>query len=227
MEENIIQIKKTIKEDFKLSGWDKILNPFIDSKAFDFITDALVNSIEQNRRFTPKFKEAFNPFIKTNFKEIKVIIVNQDPYPQFGIADGLAFSCSKTEQIQPSLRYIFKELYGHDKADVNLIRWANQGVLLINTSLTCEINKMGSHAYIWKTFIEYVFEMINNIDKNIIFVLMGKKTEYWQIRLPGQKILKCSHPASAVYNKDVWKSNKIFEKINKELEKQIKPLINW
>jgi uracil-DNA glycosylase len=240
MEENISIIKKMLISEFKISGWDIILNPFIESEAFDTLTEKLNLLVEQDRRFTPKFKEVFIPFIETKFEDLKIVIVNQDPYPQFGVADGLAFSCSNDKKPEPSLKYMFEELYGENKVvntaeygeviiapKNNLKRWANQGVLLINTSFTCEINKIGSHRDIWKPFIEYVFECINKTNKDIIFVLMGRKAEYWQLRLPGQKIFKCPHPASAAYNGGVWKADDIFEKLNEELERQVKTCIIW
>ena len=100
-------------------------------------------------------------------------------------------------------------------------------MLLINTSFTCEINKIGSHQSIWKAFAEYVFDCINKKDKNIIFVLMGRKAESWQLLLNGQIILTCPHPASAAYNNDVWNADGIVKKINKELDMQGKTCISW
>ena len=207
MQDKINLIKETLKEDLKVSGWDEILNPFLDSKGFDSITDTLIRLVEQDRRFTPKLKDAFNAFKETNLSDLKVVIVGQDPYPQLGVADGIAFSCSKTGKPQPSLRYILKEL-GDEDGDVDLRRWANQGVLLINTAQTCEVNKIGSHFGLWKSFTEYIFESINKIDKNIIFVLMGRKAEAWQSAMP-------------------WKADGIFEKVNNELDKQGKTCITW
>jgi uracil-DNA glycosylase len=229
MEENISIIKKMLLLEFEVSGWSGILNPFIESEAFDTLTEKLSSLVKQDRRFTPKFKEVFIPFIETKFEDLKVVIVNQDPYPQFGIADGLAFSCADDKKPEPTLDYIFKELYGEVviAPKNNLKRWANQGVLLINTSFTCEINKIGSHRDIWRPFIEYVFECINETDKDIIFILMGRKAEYWQLRLPGQKLFKCPHPVSASYNRGVWKADNIFGKVNEELERQVKPCIIW
>ena len=226
MQDKINLIKETLKEDLKVSGWDEILNPFLDSKGFDSITDTLIRLVEQDRRFTPKLKDAFNAFKETNLSDLKVVIVGQDPYPQLGVADGIAFSCSKTGKPQPSLRYILKEL-GDEDGDVDLRRWANQGVLLINTAQTCEVNKIGSHFGLWKSFTEYIFESINKIDKNIIFVLMGRKAEAWQTAMPGQKLLKCAHPAAAAYNGGTWKADGIFEKVNNELDKQGKTCITW
>jgi uracil-DNA glycosylase len=231
MQENINLIKKKLMLDFEVSGWNNILNPFLKSKAFDSITNKLSDLVEQDRRFTPKFKDVFTPFIETDLTNLKVVIVNQDPYPKYGVADGLAFSCSNTHKEESSLKYMFDYIENQSSntynRDVDLKRWANQGVLLINTSLTCEINKMGTHQSIWKIFIEYLFEMINRMDKNIIFVLMGRKVEHWQLRLPKQKIFKCPHPTSAAYGKNEWKADNIFKKINDELNVQIKTCINW
>jgi uracil-DNA glycosylase len=234
MQDNIDIIKKTLLEDFKSSGWDTILNPFLESIAFNDLTDKLIASVSEDRRFTPKFKDTFRPFKETKFKDLKVILVNQTPYPRFGVADGLAFSCSNTNIEEPSLKYMFDyieknstDLKGEYKRDTDLTRWANQGVLLINSALTCEINKMDSHLGIWKPFIEYLFEMIHRENKDIIFVLMGIKAEHWQSKLQGQKILKCAHPASAAYKDRKWKALDIFNNINKELDKQGKDCISW
>jgi uracil-DNA glycosylase len=228
MQKSIDIIINDLKSELKVSGWDKILTPFIESGAFNKITNNLVDLVEQKKRFTPKLKEVFTPFKETKLSDLKVVIVAQEPYPQFGVADGLAFSCSKTKIPEKSLKYIFTEIYGEDEGyNCDLKRWANQGVLLINASLTCEINKMGAHYTIWKPFTEYLFEMINRMDKDIVFVLMGRKAEFWQLKLPLQNILKCPHPASAAYKKGIWKANNIFNKINDELDKQGKPCIIW
>tara|TARA_B110000914_G_scaffold222088_2_gene234970 strand:- start:120 stop:800 length:681 start_codon:yes stop_codon:yes gene_type:complete len=226
MQDKINLIKETLKEDLEVSGWHKILSPFLDSKGFDNITDTLTRLVDQDRRFTPKLKDAFNAFKETKLSDVKVVIVGQDPYPQLGVDDGIAFSCSNTGKPQPSLRYIMKEL-GDTSVNIDLKRWCKQGVLLINTALTCEVNKIGSHYDIWKPFTEYIFESINKIDKDIIFVLMGRKAEAWQLIIPGQKILKCPHPAAAAYNGGTWKADNIFERVNDELDKQGKTCIIW
>ena len=226
MQDKIDLIKETLKEDLEVSGWHKILSPFLDSVGFIHITDTLTRLVDQDRRFTPKLKDAFNAFKETKLSDLKVVIVGQDPYPQLGVADGIAFSCSNTGKPQPSLRYIMKEL-GDTSVNIDLKRWCKQGVLLINTAQTCEVNKIGSHYDIWKPFTEYIFESINKIDKDIIFVLMGRKAEAWQLIIPGQKILKCPHPASAAYNGGTWKADNIFERVNDELDKQGKTCIIW
>ena len=149
--------------------------------------------------------------------------MGQDPYPQLGVADGIAFSCSKKDRIEKSLQYINKAI-GTQHNDLRC--WSNQGVLLINTAFTCQINNIGSHFHLWKPFTEYLFESINKNDK-FIFGLMGKKAEIWEIKLSNQIILKCPHPASAAYKGGVWDSKDIFNNINKELNKLNKSNINW
>ena len=224
MEKNLIILKDSLKKDIESSGWADILFPYIDSKLYDDLTDSLVSLVEQGKRFTPKFKDIFNAFKECKYDDLKVVIVGQDPYPQLGSADGLAFSCSKKDKVEKSLQYINKAI---DRDHTDLICWANQGVLLINTALTVEVNKIGSHFWNWKPFTEHLFSKINQDNKDIVFILMGKKAEAWERLISNQKILKCTHPASAAYRGGVWDSNDVFNKTNIELNKQGKTLIDW
>ena len=226
MEPDINNFKIIIKTNIEKSGWGEILNPFIDSKAFDDVFNSLVSFVNNGQRFTPKFKDIFNAFEECNYNNLKIVIVSPDPYPQIDVADGKAFSCSNTNKAEKPLQYILKAL-GDEDGDVDLKRWSDQGVLLLNTSLTCEINKIGSHFWNWKPFIEYLFTTINKKNKDVVFILMGRKAEAWQLLLSNQKLLKCSHPTSAVYKGGIWDSNNVFDKANKELEIQNKALISW
>jgi uracil-DNA glycosylase len=226
--ESLNILKDKLKLDIKKGNWDDILLPFINSKAYDDVVTSLVSLVEGGQRFTPQFKDIFNAFKECDYNNLKVVIVGQDPYPQLDVADGIAFSCSKKGKTEKSLQYIFKALYGeYEGYNNDLRRWANQGVLLINTALTVEVNKIGSHYWNWKPFTEYLFTEINKNNKDIVFILMGKKAESWQLLLPNQIILKCSHPASAAYRGGVWDSNDVFSKANNELKKQGKTLISW
>jgi uracil-DNA glycosylase len=224
MEPNINKFKNQIKSDSEISGWDSIMNPFVDSPSFDNIFFFLEAAVNYGLRFTPPFKDVFNAFKECSYDNLKVVIVGQDPYPQLGSADGLAFSCSKKNKAEKSLQYINKAI-GTDYTDLKC--WANQGVLLINTAFTVEVNKIGSHYNLWKPFTNYIFANINKHKKNTIFILMGKKAEEWETLLPDCKILKCAHPASAAYKGGIWDHNDVFNKANLELNKQDKSLINW
>lgn len=228
MEIDINILRDNLNSKLKDSGWDRMLAPYVNGLSFDHIMNTLVESVENGKRFTPRFKDVFNGFYECPYNDLKVVIVGQDPYPQLGVADGIAFSCSRKGKTEKSLQYIFKSLYGeYEGYNNDLRRWSNQGVLMINTAFTCEINKIGSHYGIWKSFTEYVFDNINRHNPKTIFILMGKKAEAWQTLLPNCKILKCSHPASAAYRGGEWNCNDVFNKANLELEKQGKTCIEW
>tara|TARA_Y100000356_G_C11240158_1_gene280371 strand:- start:382 stop:1101 length:720 start_codon:yes stop_codon:yes gene_type:complete len=236
IEIDIINLRETLNSKLEDSGWDRMLSPFINGLEFDLIMQTLGNNVNRGRRFTPKFKDVFNAFYECPYDDIKVVIVGQDPYPQLGSADGLAFSCSKKGKAEKSLQYILKQTVGdftetgrvmYTPEECDLRRWANQGVLLLNTAFTVEINKIGSHYHIWKPFTTYLFENLNKHKKDTVFILMGKKAEEWQTLLPNCKILKCAHPASAAYRGGEWDCNDVFGKANEELIKQGKDCIAW
>ena len=160
MDIDINLLRDNLNNKLKDSGWDRMLSPYVNGLSFDYIMNKLRDSVEQGLRFTPKFKDVFNGFYECPYDDLKVVIVGQDPYPQLGVADGIAFSCSIKGKAEKSLQYILKALEDED-GSVDLRRWSNQGVLLINTAFTCEVNKIGSHYGIWKSFTEHVFENIN------------------------------------------------------------------
>ena len=226
MNKDINLLRENLNNKLKDSGWDRMLSPYVNGLSFDYIINKLRDSVEQGLRFTPKFKDVFNGFYECPYDDLKVVIVGQDPYPQLGVADGIAFSCSIKGKAEKSLQYILKALED-ENGSVDLRRWSNQGVLLINTAFTCEINKIGSHYGIWKSFTEHVFDNINRHNPDTVFILMGKKAEAWQTLLPNCKILKCSHPASAAYRGGEWDCNDVFNKANTILIKQDKTCINW
>ena len=226
MEIDINILRDNLNNKLKDSGWDRMLSPYVNGLSFDHIINTLVQNVENGKRFTPKFKDVFNGFYECPYKDLKVVIVGQDPYPQLGVADGIAFSCSKKGKAEKSLQYILKAL-GDEDGDVDLKRWSNQGVLLINTAFTCEVNSIGSHYDLWKPFSRYIFENINRHKKDIPVILMGKKAESWEIHLNNQKIFKVTHPASAAYRGGEWDCKNVFALVNAELDKQEKTWIEW
>tara|TARA_R100000935_G_scaffold11163_2_gene22355 strand:+ start:18064 stop:18783 length:720 start_codon:yes stop_codon:yes gene_type:complete len=236
IEIDIEELRDKMNDSLKGSGWEPALSPFINGLDFDMIVTKLVSLVNVNRRFTPQFKDIFNAFKECPYKDLKVIVVGQDPYPQLGVADGIAFSCSKKGKAEKSLQYILKQTIGdytdtgramYTPEECDLRRWSNQGVLLLNTAFTCEINSIGSHIDLWKPFTKYIFELINKHHKNIPVILMGKKAEIWEVHLNNQKIFKVTHPASAAYRGGEWDSNDVFENVNTELISQEKSCISW
>lgn len=221
---DITKLRENANKSLEESGWDTVLSPYINGLNFDYLVNKLVEEVNAGKRFTPKFKDIFNGFKYCPYDKLKVVIVGQDPYPQLGVADGIAFSCSKKGKAEKSLQYINTAL-GTNHTDLKC--WSNQGVLLLNTALTVEVNKIGSHYHLWKSFIEYLFEGLNRCCPNTIYILMGRKSQDWATHLGNSKLLKCSHPASAAYSGGTWDSNDVFEKANEELIKQDKACINW
>jgi uracil-DNA glycosylase len=226
LEIDINNLRERINKTLDDSGWTPALAPFINGLSFDIILNNLVSMVEADKRFTPRFKDIFNAFKECPYNDIKVIVIGQDPYPQLGVADGIAFSCSNKGKAEKSLQYILKALNDKD-GDVDLRRWSNQGVLLLNTAFTCEVNSIGSHINLWKPFAIYLFELLNRHHKNIPVIMMGKKAEDWEIYLSNQKIYKVAHPASAAYRGGLWDCKDVFNQVNEELKKQEKTCIEW
>ena len=217
------QIK--LYEKLKPSGWGDVLKTFILSTDFENILIKLLQEAKEGKRFTPQLKLVFKAFEECPEKDLKVIIIGQDPYPHMNVADGIAFSCSRTGKPQPSLKFIFEEIertvYQEwpTHQDPDLSRWAKQGVLLINTALTCELDKVGSHYDIWNDFIMYLLDMLNLTNSGLIFVLLGAKAQELEAVLgPNHYILKASHPASAAYTKTTWDCKNIFLRANEIIE---------
>jgi uracil-DNA glycosylase len=151
-----------------------------------------------------------------------------------GVADGVSFSCSNTGRLQPSLKYILGEVNrtvynGHEvSTDVDLTRWANQGVLMLNTALTTEVGKIGSHYDIWKPFTAYLLDWLSNYNTGVIYVYMGKKAEEWSV-LTGDNNYKfyVKHPASAAYSGGKWDCMDVFNKISSIVETNSGTTITW
>jgi len=216
------------------SGWDSV-KKLVENSMFDDIIIKLINEVNQGRRFTPVYKDIFNAFLECPYKDVKVVIIGQDPYPQLGVADGLAFSCSKKGKAEKSLQYILKQTIGgfeetgkvmYTPEQCDLKRWANQGVLLLNTALTVQIGKIGSHYTIWSGFINALLQELNKRD-DLVIALLGKKAEEYEMILSNNTIFKVTHPASAAYRGGEWNSNDLFNKINEQLKLKGKSSINW
>lgn len=201
------------------SGWIPILEPLIESPRFVEILKVLSSS----KGFEPDISKLFKAFKACPYSELKVVMLGQDPYPQPGVATGLAFG-NEGEGISPSLQIIIDELQSvkdfnewlfFDK--LSLEHWANQGILLLNSALTVEHNKPGSHQELWKYFIEDLLKSLNQINCGIIYVLMGKVAQSFEplINTKSNHVIKVAHPAADTYNnKRLFRGSNIFNNIN-------------
>jgi len=230
-ESEIDEIKQKLFAKLEPSGWGRVFKSFIFSSEFTDILSKLYQLSIADKRFTPTLKQLFRAFEECPYDDLKVVFIGQDPYPQLGVADGIAFSCSNSEKEQPSLRFILDEvqkMYPFYDRPLDLARWSNQGVLLLNTALTVEVGKIGSHYDIWKPFTAYLLDWLNNYNTGLVYVYMGKKAEEWS-ELTGDNNYKFTvkHPASAAYNGSKWDSNDIFVKIQNIVKKSSGNTIHW
>jgi len=227
----IADIKQKMFDKLQDSGWQKVFKHYIFSTEFVEALLTLDKLVKEGKRFTPPLKNVFKAFEECKYDDLKVVMIGQDPYPQLGVADGIAFSCSSTGKVQPSLRYIFQELNGSqwDSLNPDLRRWSNQGILMLNTALTCEVNNIGSHYDIWKTFTAHLLTYLNDNYTGIIYVFMGKKAESWGDLISDQFNYKINvtHPASAAYKGGKWDSKNLFKEINKIIYDNTKQQIIW
>ena len=149
----------------------------------------------------------FYAFKLTDFNDIKVVILGQDPYHGENEAMGLSFSVRRGVRTPPSLRNIFKELKDNlniDRCDTDLSDWAKQGVFLLNTVLTVEKDKANSHKEIgWEILTDYVIKEINDKLNNVVFILWGRQARDKKriITNPNNYIIESAHPSPlSAYN---------------------------
>jgi len=191
--------------------------------------------IEEKRKFRifPPGGLIFNAFNRTPFEKVKVVFLGQDPYHGFGQAHGLCFSVQAGISSPPSLVNIFKELT--DDLGIpapeqgNLEKWADQGVLLLNATLTVRENQAGSHQNRgWETFTDAVISSLSQQRQNIIFVLWGNYAiaKRKLIDLSNHHILTAAHPSPLSAYKGFF-GCRHFSKINQILEKEGKEMIDW
>ncbi len=174
----------------------------------------------------PSSTDIFKVFNLCSYKDIKVVILGQDPYYNPSVADGIAFSSQIDGYIPPSLENIYKEI-DSDLYDnkFNVMRSPNldflvkQGVFLYNTALTVEIAMPGSHINVWKKFTEEVLKKLNDNDPTV-FMLWGNYAKGYKKYITNDKhlILESGHPSPLSANKGLWFGNKHFSKANEFLK---------
>lgn len=180
----------------------------------------------------PQNEKIFNSFNHFNQKDLKVVIIGQDCYHGEGQANGLCFSVNEGIKTPPSLRNILLEM----NKDLNIKRTntdftdlAKQGVLLLNSALTVEESKPGSHLKLWQPYTNYIIDYISKNHKDIIFVLWGNfaKKKRVIIDLTKHHIIESNHPSPLSANRGGWFGTKPFSKINNKLKELGKEEIIW
>lgn len=219
-----MRMKKSIDENLIKrfgKGWYDLLEDILVSDYFKEIGRALISS---KKIYYPGKKDIFRAFELCPVEKLKVVILGQDPYHD-GSATGLAFSNrSDSKSISPSLRNILKEVedsvYDGFKLeqDPNLERWAEQGVLLLNTALTVEKSNPGSHAELWDEFTRKVIKRISDEIPAIVYMLWGKHAKGYleYISRETNFILASPHPSPFSAGRGFF-GNKHFSKCNEVL----------
>lgn len=230
------EVRIKLYEKLKPSGWGDKLKGFLLSDDFYKILDELYTQAQEGTRFTPTLKQVFRAFEECPYSKLHTIIVGQDPYPQVNEADGISFSCSNTGKPATSLRYILAEVartvpesLPKDVAGVDLKRWSNQGILMLNTALTTNVGKIGAHYELWRPFMTYLFDMLNSYNKGLIYVFLGTKAKDWSILVNDTNHkLFATHPAYAAYSKSkTWESDNLFPRISELVLKHYGDKIVW
>ncbi len=213
-------------------GWKSVLLDQFQSPYFRTLKEFLV---EEKKKFTlyPPGRLIFNAFQRTPFEKVKVVILGQDPYHGSGQAHGLCFSVPQGIPKPPSLVNIFKELHSDLGAPIpehgNLEKWADQGVLLINATLTVRDSQAGSHQkHGWETFTNRVIEVVSQEKSGVVFLLWGRFAQAKESLIDSGKhlILKSAHPSPlSAYNG--FFGCRHFSLTNEYLENQGKNRIDW
>lgn len=213
-------------------GWKQILMDEFQSTYFSELKAFLV---EEKKKYTiyPPGNLIFNAFQHTPFDRVKVVILGQDPYHGRGQAHGLCFSVPQGIPQPPSLLNIFKELHSDLGIPLpnhgNLENWADQGVLLINASLTVRDSQAGSHQKKgWETFTNRVIENISKHKSSVVFLLWGRYAQAKETLIDGTRhlILKSAHPSPlSAYNG--FFGCKHFSRTNEYLNQQGLTGIDW
>ena len=205
-----------------------------DKKYIEEIISFLKQNYKNGKEIFPKPSLIFNAFNYSDFENIKVVILGQDPYHGNGQAHGLSFSVPKTVPLPPSLKNIYKELSTDleiqvDYKNGNLEKWAKQGVFLLNSTLTVEKNKPFSHSKIgWERFTSKVIEILSKKRKNLVFILWGKHAQN-KIKIIDHKehlIIKSPHPSPLSLYRGFFGSRP-FSKTNKYLRSKNIEEVNW
>lgn len=213
-------------------SWKRLLLAEFEQDYFKKLVDFVKSEYSSNDIFPPA-KEIFAAFDHSTFDQTRVVIIGQDPYHGDRQANGLCFSVRPDVKIPPSLKNIFKEIQDDlkipDPANGDLTRWAEQGVLLLNATLTVQAHQPGSHQNKgWEQFTDEVIKSLSDNKNNLVFLLWGAYAQKKGQHIDRSKhhVLESPHPSPFAAHKGFF-GNRHFSKTNAYLEEnELKP-IEW
>lgn len=214
-------------------SWKPYLEAEFSKPYFKDLVSFIRTEYKSQTCFPPE-EQIFNAFNHCHFNDVKVVIIGQDPYHGNGQANGLCFSVNSGISHPPSLINIFKER----ETDLgipypesgNLMRWADQGVLLLNATLTVRAHDAGSHQKRgWETFTDAIIKIISEKKEHMVFLLWGgyAKQKVKLINTNKHKVLTSGHPSPLSANRGYWFGNKHFSKTNSLLEQVSQVPVQW
>lgn len=215
------------------SSWLQLLDSEFKAPYFERLQAFVEEEYTEHQCFPPKH-QIFAAFNHCLVKDVKVVLIGQDPYHGPRQANGLSFSVNDGIAPPPSLKNIFKELETDLQKPIptsgNLENWAKQGVLLLNATLTVRAHSAGSHqGKGWETFTDAVISKLSQEKEGLVFLLWGGKAQK-KVKLIGPKkhhILTAGHPSPLSANRGYWFGNKHFGKTNEILECKGLTPIDW
>lgn len=209
--------------------WVKVINKgILDS------TINIINREYSSKTIEPKYTNVFKAFTLCSLNNLKIVFLGQDPYPQRGVATGILFGNKENTTLSPSLE-IIKEAcidntveHGKIEFDNTLESWGTQGILLLNSALTVERNKAGSHTSIWRPFISSLLSNISNTETGIVYVLFGNQAQTFTpyINSKFNTIIKVPHPAYYARTKQRMPSD-LFKKLDELMLDKYGQKIKW
>ena len=212
--------------------WDEVLKDEFSSPSYLTLREFLKTEYS-TKTIYPSMYDIFNSMKSTDFDDIKVVILGQDPYHEEGQAMGLSFSVPKGEKIPPSLVNIYKEITSETGLSMpshgDLTGWANQGVLLLNAVLTVRAHQANSHkGKGWENFTDAIIKKISSLKENVVFLLWGRNARDKKVFIDTKKhlVLECAHPSPLSAYNGFFGCNH-FNKTNEYLSNHNKTPIDW
>lgn len=214
-------------------SWKRQLEKEFSKPYFSALTQFVHEEYSQHQCFPPG-KLIFNAFNLCPFDKVKVVIIGQDPYHDVGQAHGLSFSVNDGVPFPPSLQNIFKEIESDLGTPVpvsgNLTRWAEQGVLLLNATLTVRAHQAGSHQRRgWEEFTDAAIKALSRERVNLVFILWGgyARSKVSLIDTSKHLVLQSVHPSPLSANRGGWFGNRHFSRANTYLSEHGMAPIVW
>lgn len=214
------------------NDWQSVLSDEFQKGYYIELRDKLIKEYKEHRVY-PNMYDIFNALHLTAYNDTKAVIIGQDPYHNEGQAHGLCFSVQKDIDIPPSLKNIYKELkddLGYDiPSHGYLVKWAEQGVLMLNAVLTVRAHQAASHKKLgWEHFTDRIISLLNDKNEPVVFILWGAFAQSKEplITNPNHLIIKSAHPSPLSASRGFFGS-KPFSKTNSFLTANGIEPIDW